>query len=275
MAAAIALAVTATAGAGAIGLAVALSPSRASDTAPSHTGDRKVGLGAEPARHRSVPTTTTSTQPAGVLPPAPPTQPVAVTATSSPAPVYSVVPTTNRVIFLGIDDGIVQDPRVLAFLRGARIPFSVFLVKTYAQRGLAFWQSIEGAGGTIESHTLTHSDLTKLSTAQQRQEICGTLDPYQQWFGRRPTLFRPPYGTYDSSVRSIAASCGFKAIVMWKGATNDGRLDLQDGTLLKPGDILLMHWRTDLLRNLQVVIAACRAQGFTIARLEDYLSPGS
>jgi peptidoglycan/xylan/chitin deacetylase (PgdA/CDA1 family) len=215
-------------------------------------------------------TTTTTTRPVATLPVAPLATPVAATA-GRLAPVYSVVPTTNRVIFLGIDDGIVQDPAVLAYLQQIHIPFSVFLVKPYAQHSLAFWTAIQAAGGTIEAHTITHPDLKKVSVARQRKEICGTLDTYQQLFGRRPTLFRPPYGSYNASVRAIAASCGFKAIVMWKGSTNDGRLDLQDGKLLKPGDILLMHWRTDLLQNLHVVVAACEAQGFTIARLEDYL----
>jgi peptidoglycan/xylan/chitin deacetylase (PgdA/CDA1 family) len=219
-------------------------------------------------------TTTVTTPPLGVLPAAPSPTPVALTG-SSMAPVYSVVPTMNRVIFLGIDDGIVRDPQVLAFLEQAHIPFTAFLSEPQAASGLAFWHAIQAAGGTVESHTLTHPDLTKLSTARQRQEICATLGLYQQWFGRRPTLFRPPYGRYDSRVRVIAASCGYRAVVMWKGATNDGRLDLQDGKLLKPGDILLMHWRTDLLQNLRVVVAACKTQGFTIARLQDYLSPGT
>jgi hypothetical protein len=72
-------------------------------------------------------------------------------------------------------------------------------------------------------------------------------------------------------VQAVAASCGFKAVVLWKGSTNDGRFDLQDGTQLTPGDVILMHFRTDLLTNLQKVFDTCRQQGFAIASLEDYL----
>jgi hypothetical protein len=65
-----------------------------------------------------------------------------------------------------------------------------------------------------------------------------------------------------------------KAIVMWTGSTNDGRLDLQTGNpALQPGDVLLMHWRTDLAQNLLTVFDRIRSQGFAIGRLEDYLSP--
>jgi hypothetical protein len=68
-----------------------------------------------------------------------------------------------------------------------------------------------------------------------------------------------------------AASCGFKAVIMWKGSTNDGRLDLQEGPELHPGDIILMHWRTDLYQNLLKVFDTVRTQGYSIGRLEDYL----
>jgi len=47
--------------------------------------------------------------------------------------------------------------------------------------------------------------------------------------------------------------------------------DLQDGTQLTPGDVVLMHFRTDLLVDLQKVFDVCKQQGFAIASLQDYL----
>ena len=187
------------------------------------------------------------------------------------APVFSRIPTTNKVIFLGIDDGLVRDPAVLDYLRQAKIPFTNFLVQGEADAGEDFWKQAITLGGTVQSHTVNHPDLTKVSAAQLQSEICGTMDDYQARFGTRPTLFRPPYGSSNDNVRAVAASCGYKAVVLWKGSTNDGRFDLQDGTALTPGDIVLMHWRTDLLVDLQKVVQTCKEQGFTIARLEDYL----
>ena len=229
---------------------------------------------AKPAPTTTVPPTTTTVWKApkvgfGLLPQPAPT-PVPLPPTNL-APVFSRIPTTNKVIFLGIDDGMVRDPAVLDLLREAKIPFTNFLVQGQADAGEDFWKQAQALGGTVESHTINHPDLTKASSGQLQSEICGTLDDYQARFGTRPTLFRPPYGSYNDNVRAVAASCGYKAIVMWKGSTNDGRFDLQDGTALQPGDVVLMHWRTDLLGNLQKVIQTCKEQGFTIARLEDYL----
>jgi peptidoglycan/xylan/chitin deacetylase (PgdA/CDA1 family) len=202
----------------------------------------------------------------------PPPTPVDLPATSS-APAYSRIPTTNKVIFLGIDDGIVRDPAVSDLLKQANIPFTMFLVQGEAEAGADYFRQLQQYGGVVEAHTINHPDLTKVSAGQLQTEVCGTLDDFQSLFGRRPTLFRPPYGSYNANVQAVAASCGFKAVVLWEGSTNDGRFDLQDGTQLMPGDIVLMHFRTDLLENLQKVFDVCKQQGFAIASLEDYL-PG-
>jgi peptidoglycan/xylan/chitin deacetylase (PgdA/CDA1 family) len=91
-------------------------------------------------------------------------------------------------------------------------------------------------------------------------------------FGRRPTLFRPPYGAYDDRIRRAAMTCGYKTLVMWAGSTNNGKLTMQTGAL-QNGDVILLHWRLDLLDNLHDLVTRCQAEGFTIGRLEDYLSP--
>jgi peptidoglycan/xylan/chitin deacetylase (PgdA/CDA1 family) len=203
--------------------------------------------------------------------PAPPATPVVLPGQGGPlAPVVSRLPIADKVIFLGIDDGLVRDPQVLDLLHKAKVPVTMFLVQAEADAGEAFWQQAQKDGGTVEAHTITHPDLTKVSAQRRHDEICGTLDDFQARFGRRPTLFRPPYGAYNAAVQADAAACGFRAIIMWKGSTNDGRFDLQEGPNLQPGDIILMHWRTDLYQNLLKVFDTVRAQGFSIGRLEDY-----
>jgi peptidoglycan/xylan/chitin deacetylase (PgdA/CDA1 family) len=206
----------------------------------------------------------------GLLPASPATPVQLPGAGGSLAPAVSRLPITDNVIFLGIDDGLVRDPQVLELLKRAKVPFTMFLVESAASAGESFWQQAQRDGGTVEAHTISHPDLTKVSEARRRQEICGTLDDFQQRFGRRPTLFRPPYGAFNPAVQADAASCGFKALIMWKGSTNDGRFDLQEGPNLHPGDIILLHWRTDLYQDLLKVFDTVKAQGFSIGRLEDY-----
>jgi len=190
------------------------------------------------------------------------------------APVISHVPTPNRVVFLTIDDGLVRDSRTIELIRQARIPVTLFLVPGPAREGQAYFQQLQALGGTVEAHSVHHPDLKKLGAAAQHNEVCGTLDDFGARFGRRPTLFRPPYGSYNETTKRVARSCGFQWVVTWRATLNDGVLAMQGGQL-QPGDIILAHFRVDLPQNLAVLIAKLKAENFTVGHLEDYLSPGT
>ena len=219
-------------------------------------------------RSRRRPSTCPPRVPVGAyqLLPAPAATPVVLPGEGGPlAPVVSRLPITDKVIFLGIDDGLVRDPQVLDLLQRAKVPFTMFLVQSAADTGEAFWQQAQKDGGTVESHTITHPDLTKVSEQRRHDEICGTLDDFQERFGRRPTLFRPPYGAYNDAVRADAASCGFKAHrSCGRARRTTAASTCRTGTNLHPGDIILMHWRTDLYQNLLKVFDTVRTQGFSI-----------
>jgi peptidoglycan/xylan/chitin deacetylase (PgdA/CDA1 family) len=222
-----------------------------------------------PAAGRAT-TTTATTRPPRALPVPPRARPLTL-AVGRSAPALSRLPITDKVVFLGIDDGNVRDPAVLDQLDRYRLPFTVFLTMGPAQADPAFWRRAVAAGGTIQSHTLTHPDLTRLGGSSLRNEVCGTIEAYTALGGRRPTLFRPPYGKVNDAVRRQAAECGYRAVIMWQGSTNNGRLTMQDGGGLQPGDILLLHWRDTLAADIDDVVARCRQEGFTVGRLEDYL----
>jgi len=201
------------------------------------------------------------------------TLPVAVDVGTGPAAaVFSRIPTTDPVVFLTVDDGIVQDPAVIDYIRQQQIPVTLFPVPAFVEQNEAYFQTLHTLGASVQTHTVDHVDLTRLSAADQRAEICGPLDDYQTIFGTRPWLLRPPNGAMNPTVAVTARSCGIRAVVLWAASTNDGRLDTQGGPL-QAGDIILMHFRSDLRQNLEVALNTARAAGLRPARLEDYLTP--
>jgi len=199
-----------------------------------------------------------------------PAAPVRLTQTT---PALDHVPTTDKVIFLGIDDGLVRDPALLTLLRKERIPLTLFLVREPAQDGADFFHRMQTLGATIQDHTITHPQLKTLGWSDQHHQICDEIPDLTSTYGTRPTLFRPPYGEWNETTRSIVAGCGLHALILWRGATNDGRLDIISGHF-NPGDIILMHFRKDLIENLQLVLSRAQAEGYKIGRLEDYLGTG-
>jgi peptidoglycan/xylan/chitin deacetylase (PgdA/CDA1 family) len=253
--------------AGLTALAVVVAPAR--DDLPATPRVHAAPASTSHVASTTAPTTTVAqtTTTVGVVKPTP----VPIDMSTPSAPVFSRIPTTDPVVFLTIDDGIVQDPAVVDYLREQNIPVTLFPVPAYVDQNEPYFQAIHALGATVQDHTVHHTDLTKSSPADQKTEICGPLDEYQQKFGVRPWIFRPPYGAMNANVAYAARSCGIRAIVLWKAATNDGRVDTQGGPL-QPGDIVLMHFRTDLRHNLEVVLGQIRALGLRPAFLSDYLT---
>ncbi len=181
------------------------------------------------------------------------------------------VETTDRVVFLTIDDGIVKDPAAMQFLVDNKMPATLFLVSGEFRKDPAYFAQILTVGGTISSHTMHHPALKGLSLDRQISEICNMKNAIAEELGYAGHLMRPPYGSSDENTRRAAASCGINAVVNWNSELWEGHVDILQRPGLQPGDIFLTHFRSDLLDNLIAFKAALDQQGFSIGRLEDYL----
>lgn len=223
----------------------------------------------ETARSRPVPTTTVPTTTSTTEP-----APVPVPPTPGPfAPVVDRVPTSDPVVFLTIDDGWFLEPAVVDFLRASGIPVTLFLLPQAARQDPAYFQAIQGLGASVQDHTIVHPHLVTLPVEDQAAEICAGADELAGMFGVRPWLFRAPYGLLDDNTRAAARSCGIDTIVGWKAFVDGAALTVLEPPGLRAGDVVLLHFRPDLLTSLQVAVDAARAAGLEPARLEEYLPP--
>ncbi|PWR10919.1 sugar deacetylase [Micromonospora acroterricola] len=206
------------------------------------------------------------------FPAAPPPQPVPL-PTSGPAPFWHRLPTEQKVAFITIDDGgLARQPQVIDFIREARIPVTMFLNSPAAAEHTDYFRQIEVAGGVVENHTITHTSLSGRSYAFQRNEICGAADRLERLFGKRPTLFRPPFGNRDATTLRAAHDCGVKAVFHWTETVHKGVVRYQTPEkVVRPGDVLLMHFRPALMDDLLAALKAIHRAGLTPALLEDYV----
>jgi len=82
------------------------------------------------------------------------------------------------------------------------------LLPSFNGRVMLSWAQIRemhSAGNTFGAHTLTHPDLTRLSPAQVRSEVCGSKKIIEDALGVAVASFAYPYGRHDSQVRDIVA----------------------------------------------------------------------
>lgn len=193
-------------------------------------------------------------------------------------PVFTTVPTEDKVVFLTIDDGAEKDPEFLKMMKELRLPYTAFLSDYLVRDNYPYFKEMQAAGVTLNNHTLNHRYLPALDYEQQREEICGQQDTIQKQFGKRPTLFRPPYGNYNQDTLRAAKSCGIKAVPLWNAEAFVNRMDYREWDRdLHPGDIILTHfrgrddWKGTMPDMIRHVMKTVTDKGYAVARLEDYL----
>jgi peptidoglycan/xylan/chitin deacetylase (PgdA/CDA1 family) len=199
-------------------------------------------------------------------PPDPVTEPP-----STNAAWFSAIPTKQQVAFLTIDDGFTKDPELVDVLRASHIRVTLFLEINAIKDDPAYFRQLVDAGAVIEAHTITHPNLVGMSYAAQEHEICGSADQLAKLYGQRPVLFRPPYGDKDSTTLRVTHDCGMKAAFMWKETINAGIVRYQVGNKVRPGDIMLMHFRPTVVQDFLAGLQAIHDAGLTPALLEDYI----
>ncbi|MFB7598241.1 polysaccharide deacetylase family protein [Streptomyces sp. NPDC056160] len=211
-------------------------------------------------------------------PPRPPARPSPRAAASATPAVIDHVDTPDRVVFLTYDDGAERDPRFVDMVRELRLPVSMFLTDSVVGPGYGHFARLLSVGAALENHTLEHPALRGLPYAGQRAEICGQRDKLHARFGVRSRLFRPPYGSYDTTTLRAAADCGVSTVVLWRASMTETRLRFTHGRRsLRPGDILLVTSDDDdldgptLRERTTALLRDVEAEGLTVGRLQDYL----
>lgn len=193
-------------------------------------------------------------------------------------PVFTTIPTKEKVVFLTIDDGAEKDPEFLRMMRELKIPYTAFLSDYLAKEDYGYFKKMQDAGVVLNNHTLTHPYLPGLSYAQQKREICGMQDVIEKRYGKRPQLFRPPYGNYNRDTLRAAKACGVKYAPIWDEEVFVDHWEYREWDRdLHPGDIVLSHFRgredwkgtmPDMIRRFMDMVTA---KGYAVGRLEDYL----
>ncbi|WP_082119428.1 polysaccharide deacetylase family protein [Saccharothrix sp. ST-888] len=213
-------------------------------------------------------------------PAAPADKPIKLTA-KGPVPVFSEVPTKDKVVFVTIDDGAEKDPKFVEMLTDLKVPISMFLTKDIVKNDYGYFKPLQALGNHIQNHTVDHPQMSKISAARQKSEVCDDQAALTQQYGKAPLLFRPPFGdgAKTESLNTAVQECGPRAVVLWRESMQIHDMQYQSGDKkLKPGDIILAHFRgpselkgETMTQMFGELLSRIQEQGFAVARLEDYI----
>ena len=123
------------------------------------------------------------------------------------------VPLPPKPIVFSFDDGYLSDYSVaLPTLRRHHWPGVLNLLVDNVKRGdLEPWQvrRLIAAGWEIDSHTISHADLTTLDAARLQEEVSSSRSRLRRMFGQPVRFFCYPAGRYDARVVAAVKAAGY------------------------------------------------------------------
>jgi len=87
----------------------------------------------------------------------------------------------------------------------------------YDQANVDIVNAVKAAGHQIGSHTWSHPDLAKISTAQVTKEMTRLDEAFKKVAGFEPTYMRPPFGSGadNEAVKKAISDAGYTKMVLW------------------------------------------------------------
>jgi len=179
-----------------------------------------------------------------------------------------------REIALTFDDGPgPYTPGVLSVLERYHVHATFFVVGRMLRYFSASAVREVEDGDVIGDHTENHPPLAQLSAHDQREELLEQAARVELLGAKRPTLFRPPYGSFNATTwRELQAL--HMLMVLWSTDTGDYAQPGVESIVQRalagahPGAIILMHdaggTRTETVAALPGVIEGLRRRGYTL-----------
>ena len=210
------------------------------------------------------------------------TDATAVVAAKKVLPVYSVE-RADKVISVTFDASWGGDKtlRILDLLDQYNAKATFFLVGIWVDKYPELVKEIAARGHEIGNHSDSHAHFTQISDSKIREEIDSCSDKIEALTGTRPTLFRPPYGDYNSKVVTIVRDEGYECVqwsvdsLDWKNRGVDDLIK-RATTNVQQGDIILFHNDSEYIVDaLPAILKHYQAQGFQMIPAKDILLTGN
>lgn len=160
------------------------------------------------------------------------------------------------------------DERILETLQRHHARAIFFLVCSYVTAATSRVPGeIAQAGDLIGNHSYDHPHLNQFRAAGLQQQVEGCSARIAALTGRRPRLFRPPFGETSPRVMQAVQSAGMQQ-VLWNANSEDSWLKRPDQILYwsleqtANGSILLMHDNPTTAAALDRVLTELEKHGF-------------
>ncbi len=158
---------------------------------------------------------------------------------------------------------------------GAKATF--FVVGQWVDKYPESVKALHDAGHSIQNHSNAHPHMPKLSKEKMAEEIGECDKKIEAITGKKPFLFRPPYGDYNNALIEVLEEMGHYCIqwdvdsLDWKDVTAE-QIRQRVTERVKPGSIVLFH---NAAKNtpaaLPGILEDLKGKGYSFVLIEDLI----
>jgi peptidoglycan/xylan/chitin deacetylase (PgdA/CDA1 family) len=184
--------------------------------------------------------------------------------------------TTEKIIALTFDDGPHEDntERLIELLDSNDAKAAFFCIGRKIEKNRNLIEKLDRQGHLIGNHSYTHHRYFDLfSSEKMTDELEKTNEIIEDLTGKKPVLFRPPYGVTNPPLQKAIQQTGMQSIG-WSLRSFD-TIHQKEKVLEKlkkktrPGVVVLMHdTRADVLEITQIYLAWLKKEGYKVVSLE-------
>lgn len=187
--------------------------------------------------------------------------------------INKVIDTDKKLVALTFDDGPNYNTnKILDILNKYDVKATFFVLGSRIKGNEYILNKMKNSGMEIGNHTYSHLLLTKYSEDKIKEEIDSTSELIFDATGRRPSLLRPSYGSFNKKIKNASKM----PIIIWDVDTldwkyhNSKRITNRVVNKIKDGDIVLMHDIYSATANaLESIIPLLKDRGYSFVTVSD------
>ncbi|WP_010252427.1 polysaccharide deacetylase family protein [Acetivibrio cellulolyticus] len=169
-------------------------------------------------------------------------------------------------------------PEIINTLREQNVRASFFLVGNWAEKYPDAVKMLSENGHDVANHSYAHLRMGAIDNSTIRSEIAKCDDVIKKITGKKPDLFRAPYGDYNNSVVRIAREYNEYTIqwdvdsLDWKPGITSEEIHNRVLKKVNNGSIILFHNDTPhTAKLLPSIITSLKSQGFELVPVSELI----
>ena len=194
-------------------------------------------------------------------------------------PIYCVG-TEEKSVAISFDAawGADKTEKILSTLETFDVKANFFVVGFWAEKYPEMLKKLADSGRIeIGTHSNTHPHMPKLTRSQMQLELTNSCNIIESVTGKRPELFRPPFGDYNDSLIDVCDEMKLYPIqwdvdsLDWKGLKAE-EMATRVLSQVMSGSIVLMHNDGEhTVEALPLIIEGLKAKGYTIKTIGELI----